>query len=160
MEVYLTKMAIKAYFRTAGLEPHPRESMETSIPAHEGHRSFIHDIITHQGLNYLNNPLDSIPPVRWWDRGYKVDLDSMDPKKEGNGTPDPALPGVSIFTDGSKAKDGTSTGAGIVFYKNGSPIIRNHQALFYVTRLHRSNSVFQTDIVELSVYKATAFKEF
>ena len=77
---------------------------------------------------------------------YTVDLDSMDPKKEGSGTPDPALPGVTIFTDGSKSKDNDRTGAGIVFYKDGAPIIKNNQALFYATRLHRSNSVFQTEV--------------
>ena len=63
LEVWLIKSAIKAYFRTSGLEPHSRESMYTATAAHMGHRAFIHDLITHQGLNYLGNPLDLIPPL-------------------------------------------------------------------------------------------------
>ena len=44
----------------------------------------------------------------------------MDPKNEDAGAHPQIVPGISVFTDGSK--DGNSTGAGIAFFLAGAPI--------------------------------------
>ena len=125
--------------------------MATATQAHVGHRSFINDIITHHGLNYLDNPMDSIPSIRVWDRVYKVDSYSMDPENNDAGVPALNEPGITVYTDGSKKED--KTGAGIVFYEAGTPIERKGQALFYASRLLGSNSVFQAEV--WAIKKAT-----
>ena len=57
-----------------------------------------------------------------WDRFYKVDLDSMNPKNVEAGIPVLNVPGILVFTDGSKEPKGhPKTGAGVVFYEGGIP---------------------------------------
>ena len=57
-ETHLIKLAIKAFFRTSGLEPHSREVMRTNIPQHEGHRTFIANIIGGLELEYIDRLLN------------------------------------------------------------------------------------------------------
>ena len=144
LEVWLIKTAIKAYFRTSGLEPHSRESMYTATAAHMGHRSFIHDLITHQGLNYLGNPLDSIPPFRVWERAYQVALSETESESLELVSPAFSVTGYRVFTDGSKEDD--RTGAGIILYEPGFPVTAEGPALTYSTKLLGDNSVFQTEV--------------
>ena len=144
MEVHLVELAMKAFFRTSGLEPHTREQMRTSVPQHEGHREFIASLIGGLDLHYIDRPLDPIPHVRMWDRQYTVDMDSMDPKNDRFGAPAQTVPGISVFTDGSK--DGHETGAGVAFFSAGAPIRRNGNDLTFRFKLQGKNSVFQTEV--------------
>ena len=66
------------------------------------------------GLNYIDVPMDSIPHTRMWNRAYTVDLKSMDMNNTNAGIPAPSVPGISVYTDGSKS--GHNTGAGIAFH--------------------------------------------
>ena len=117
--------------------------MQTAIPAHEGHRTFIHDLITHQGLNYLGNPLDSIPPTRIWDKTYKVFITDKDSGFSEVVSPTHSVTGLRVFTDGSQ--DNSKTGAAIVFFEDGSPVTAEGPALTYSSRLLSRNSVFQAE---------------
>merc|ERR1711923_377009 len=90
--------------------------------------------------------MDSITPVRVWDRGYRVDMESMNPDNGNAGIPALNEPGIAIYTDGSKDPKTEKTGAGIVFYEAGAPVTIKGQALFYATRLGSPNSVFQAEV--------------
>ena len=54
------------------------------------------------------------------------------------------MPGVIVFTDGSKKDD--NTGAGVVFYQAGVPVKVAGEELIYCYKLRDQNSVFQTEI--------------
>ena len=95
--------------------------MHTKTPAHEGHREFIANLIGGLGLDYIDRPMDSMPHQRMWDRGFEVDMDSMNPKNENAGIPAQNEPGIVVFTDGSKDTKTGKTGAAIVFHKNNRP---------------------------------------
>ena len=149
LEVFLYKTAMKAFFRTSGLEPYSRDEMRTKTPQHEGHRGFIQDMIEYHGLtSYLDSPLDSIPPVRRWERLYQVDMESMNPKNKNAGIPALDVPGVIVFTDGSKEDKRLphETGVGVVFYQAGVPVKVAGEELIYCYKLRDQNSVFQTEI--------------
>ena len=118
--------------------------MYTATEAHIGHRAFIHDLITHQGLNYLGNPLDSIPPCRVWDRVYQVALSEKESVELNIVSPVHSMTGIRVFTDGSK--ENGRTGAGIVFFEPGFPVTTEGPALTYSCRLSGDNSVFQTEV--------------
>ena len=154
LEVFLVKTAINSFFRTAGLEPFSRDEMKTTTPAHIGHRGFISSIVEECTLVYIDHPVDSIPPLRMWDRFYKVDMYSMDPKNVEAGIPVLNAPGIVVYTDGSKEPKGhPRTGAGVVFYEGGIPIEIAGQKLIHSYKLMGGNSVFQTEV--WAIKKAT-----
>ena len=80
MEVYLTKMATKAYFRTIQHAPFTNEQLATPIESHISHRSWVKNLIDSQNLSYLESPLDVVPLHRRWDRKFEVDISSMVPQ--------------------------------------------------------------------------------
>ena len=121
--------------------------MYTATAAHIGHRAFIHDLITHQGLNYLGNPLDSIPPCRVWDRSYQVALNEKESDELNIASPAHSVSGLRVFTDGSQ-EDGR-TGAGIVFYEPGFPVTAGGPALTYNCKLSGQTLYFNQKFGQL-----------
>ena len=74
MEVYLARMATKAYFRTMQHAPFQGEELATTVVSKISHRDWIKNRINDHGLNYLESPLDVVPLHRRWDRKFQVDL--------------------------------------------------------------------------------------
>ena len=134
------KTAIKAIFRTSGLEPHSRDMMKTKIPQHKGHREFIAELAESLEFNYIDRPMDSMPHVRMWERGYEVDVNSMDPRNELAGIPTLNVPGIVVFTDGSMDRTKQTTGAGVAFFTEGRPVHVAGKQLVFSYKLKGKNS--------------------
>ena len=115
VDVYLAKMATKAYFRTLQHAPFTRDELHTTIVSKISHRCWIRNLIEEHGLAYLECPLDVVPLHRRWDRKFEVDWHSMSPHNPSRGTPD--IRGFNIYTDGSK--DGRASGAGVAILDGG-----------------------------------------
>ena len=118
LEVYLAKMAVKAYFRTLQFAPFRSEQLATSVTSRVSHRNWIEKLITDQKLDHLRGPLDVVPLHRRWDRKFEVDYTGMHPDNPSRGTPD--IRGVNIYMDGSKDK--TSSGAGVAIIDGGQVV--------------------------------------
>ena len=107
---------------------------------------FLQNIIEECSLIYQDCIIDSITPIRMWDKEFIVDLDSMNPENTEAGIPVLNAPGTLVFTDGSKSKQNDKTGAGVVFYQGGVPVEITGTKLIYSFRLRDQNSVFQTEV--------------
>ena len=145
MEVHIAKTAVKAYYRTKGLAPFTQEEMRTNVPSHKGHRQIAEELIESNNLSHLMGPLDQVTPHRVWNKKYRVDMESMIKGRAGYGVPRKDVPGVMLFTDGSK--EGDKTGAGIALTRGGE-FLRNEKGepLVYCFRLRDSNTVYQTEM--------------
>jgi len=146
VEVYVKRMATKAYFRTLQHAPYTVEQMKTTVTSRISHRSWIHQLICDQGLDYLEGPLDEVPLHRRWDRKFRIDEHSMSLKNLHRGRPD--LRGVAIYTDGSKnSKGNTETGAGVAILDGGNLSIDSEGAeQIYSYHLGRQTTVFQSEL--------------
>ena len=155
IEVFVTKTALKAYFRTEGLAPHTKETMKTNIPSHKGHRQVLQEIIEGNAtehlcepiepLEHLLGPMDHITPKRLWVREFKVDTESMITGREGYGVPRFAEPGILTWTDGSKRKN--NIGVGIALTKNNKFMKGNGgDDLIFGFKLRDQNSVYQSEM--------------
>ena len=143
VEVYLQKMATKAYFRTMQHAPFTKEQMHTSVVSRRSHRSWISNLIIDQGLEYLEGPLDVVPLHRRWDRKFEVDTYSMSHKNPTRGIPD--IRGVNIYTDGSKNSD--SSGAGVVIREGGNTVHDSEgNERIYSYNLGKNTTVFQSEV--------------
>ena len=142
-EVYLAKMATKAYFRTLPFAPFRSEQLATSVTSRISHRTWIEKLISNQGLDYLKGPLDVVPLYRRWDRNFEVDYTSLHPDNPLRGTPDPR--GLNIYTDGSKDENGT--GAGVVVL-DGGQVSTTPQGTDrkYQYKLGNKTTVFQAEV--------------
>ena len=150
MEVYLAKMATKAYFRTVKHAPFTREQLETTVVSHVSHRTWIQKLIENQNLDYLESPLDEIPRYRRWDRLFEVDVHSMLPLKYNplRGIPD--TKGINLFTDGSKKN--LRTGAGVIVAIGDKPIKDSEgNEMKYNYHLAEKTTVFQSEIFALKM---------
>ena len=143
MEVYLAKMATKAYFRTLQFAPFQSEQLATSVTSRISHRNWIEKLISHQGLDHFKGPLDVVPLYRRWDRKFEVDYSSLHPDNPLRGTPD--VRGLHFYTDGSKNESGT--GAGVVIL-DGGQISTTPQGTerIYNYKLGKKTTVFQTEV--------------
>ena len=103
LEVFLTKMATKSYFRTLKHAPYTCEELATPIVSKISHRTWIKELIKDQNLDHLESPLDEVPLHRKWDKKFEVDVISMHKANPLRGIPD--LKGIGIYTDGSKDSD-------------------------------------------------------
>ena len=147
MEVYLAKMAVKGYFRTLKHAPFQSEQLATPIVSRISHRNWIKNLITSQGLGYLESTLDEVPLHRRWDRRFQVDISSMLPHNPCRGFPSTA--GLNIYTDGSKDKE--QTGAGVVILDNGEVLEVEGEELAHSYHLGRKTTVFQSEIFALKM---------
>ena len=144
LEIHLVKLAMRAFFRTSGLEPFTRDEMRTPVNSHTGHRNFITNIVEECNLIYQDCTVDLITPIRVWDKEYTVNLDSMNPENKDAGIPVLNAPGITVYTDGSQ-KEGR-TGAWVVFYHGGTLIEVEGAKLTYSFRLRDQTSVFQSEV--------------
>ena len=148
MEVYLTKMATKAYFRTIQHAPFTNEQLATTKESHISHRSWVKNLIDSQNLSYLESPLDVVPLHRRWDRKFEVDISSMMPQNPLRGVPD--IRGLNIFTDGSK--DHANTGSGVVVMDGGQVLkdVDNNE-MKYTYHLDKRTTVYQSELFALKM---------
>ena len=145
MEVHIAKTAVKAYFRTSGLAPFNKEEMRTNVPSHKGHRQVVEELIESNNLAHLLSLSDQVTPHRIWDKKFSIDMESMIKGREGSGVPKRNIPGVMVFTDGSKEEG--KTGVGIALTKGGKPMRdRAGQPLLYCFKLRDTNSAYQTEM--------------
>merc|ERR1712018_124268 len=86
-EVFLTRSATKAYFRTLQHAPFKSEQLATNIESKISHRNWIKNLLEEQGLSYLEGPLDVVPLHRRWDRKFEVDEFSMSFNNVARGYP-------------------------------------------------------------------------
>ena len=152
LEVYLTKMATKSYFRTIKHAPYTSEQLETSVESRTSHRTWIKKLINDYDLTHLESPLDEVPLHRRWDRKFEVDLCSMHPENPLRGVPDPK--GVNLFTDGSKDKGPNkgNTGAGVVVtIDNKVSIDTEGKEKIYKYHLEPKTTVFQSEVFALKM---------
>ena len=148
VEVHLAKMATKSYFRTLEQAPFTSEQLATPVISRISHRTWIKQLISDQGLDYLECPLDVVPLYRRWDHKFEVDYSSMMPKHPTRGVPD--IRGVNIFTDGSK--DGHRTGAAVVIRDGGQTCIDDEgNERSYQYHLGCNTTVFQTEMFALKM---------
>ena len=149
MKYHLLKTAAGSYMRTVQVAPFNKGEMQSSVPAKKGHRAWIEDFIEDFGLDYLHEPLDSVPLHRKWDRSFQVDMSSMDLSKATAGKPR-FLATLNAYTDGSKEKNRDSglekTGAGFVIMRGKKMLISNKKWAAFYYKLRDKNSVFQAEI--------------
>ena len=88
IEVFLAKMAMKAYFKTIQHALFSREQLATPIVSRISHWTCIQELIKVQNLEYTESPLDEVPLYMRWDRNFKTDVDSMHPANPSRGSPD------------------------------------------------------------------------
>ena len=143
VDVYLAKMATKAYFRTLQHAPFTRDELHTTIVSKISHRCWIRNLIEEHGLAYLECPLDVVPLHRRWDRKFEVDWHSMSPHNPSRGTPD--IRGFNIYTDGSK--DGRASGAGVAIL-DGGQVYYDYNGTRQVHSYHlgERTTVFQSEL--------------
>ena len=117
IKLHLLKMAAGSYMRTVQVAPFQRGETQSSVPARRGHRAWVEDFIEDFGLDYLYEPLDTVPLHRKWDKVFQVDMSSMNQSKATAGEPR-FLAVINAYTDGSKHKDRESgeerTGAAFI----------------------------------------------
>ena len=107
------------------------------------------------GQEVIGSQLDDIPEKFMWDRNYKVNFISMQPKKE-DGSPSnkygvPWLEGdVEMYSDGSKDEGGMTGGGCAPFLKvnGGYTFAENGGVTWRSFHLHRA-SVFQAEMYSL-----------
>ena len=143
MDVHLTRMGTKAYFRTLQHAPFTREQLSTPVQSRISHRCWIKNLIDDQGLSYLEGPLDVVPLHRRWEHNYEVDMTSLNPENPSRGIPD--IRGVNIFTDGSK--DNLNSGAGVVIMDGGQVSTDSQgEEQKYKYHLGPETTVFQAEV--------------
>ena len=159
MEMHVVKTALKAYFRTEGLAPHTKETMETDVPSHKGHRQVIREVVEEQALEHLLAPMDQIVPKRLWVREFKIDTESMIAGRAGYGIPNLAEPGIFAWTDGSKKTD-DFTGVGVAFTR-GNDFVRTRGGFPLVSsyKLMTTNSVYQSEMWAIRKAAQTMIEE-
>ena len=147
MKYHLLNTAARSYIRTLSVAPFNRQELHTHITTRISHRTWIEEFIGDFELNYLCDPLDSIPPVRKWIRGYMVDMYSMSMSNPSAGKPR-FLADINAYTDGSKEPDSDPerTGAGIVLMRGKKMLRLNKKWASYRYKLLAKNTVFQAEI--------------
>ena len=135
--ILILQEASMAYLRTKNVVKLPRETMKvTGKPNLKGHRQVIEEFM--QKIGYVDQDTDNIPDQFSWNKPFASKID-----KEGIPNWDDD---VHIYTDGSKADDG-STGAAYVVYDTAQNEL--HYKNYY---LGQCISVFQSEIY--AIYKA------
>ena len=147
IKYHLLDTAARSYIRTMGVAPFNSQEMHTPITSRVSHRTWIEEFIGDFDLDYLCDPLDSIPPVRKWNKCYMVDMQSMSLSSPSAGKPR-YLADIDAYTDGSKDPDPEKerTGAGIVLMRGKKMLILNKRWAAYKYKLLAKNTVFQAEI--------------
>ena len=149
MKYHLLKTAAGSYMRTVQVAPFSREEMRTSVTTRRSHRTWIEDFIGDFGLDYLCEPLDTVPLHRRWDKVFQVDMSSMDLSKATAGKPRFSAD-LDAYTDGSKTEDPNlqhvSTGAGYVLMRKEKMLISNQRWVARDFKLDAKITVFQAEI--------------
>ena len=149
IKYHLLKTAAGSYMRTVQVAPFSREEMRTSVTARKSHRTWIEEFIGDFDLDYLCEPLDTVPLHRRWDKVFQVDMSSMNLSKAAAGTPR-FLADLDAYTDGSQTDDPNlgqvSTGAGYVLMRGKKMLISNQGWAARDFKLDAKNTVFQAEI--------------
>ena len=116
LPLHLREQAALSYIRTRGFEKFPENEMIANTVELSGHRYQIRQFMHSIGADFTDVNLDDITRKYIWERLYKVDQESMDPKnKRKYGIPK-CDSDCNIYTDGSKQADGFA-GAGMTVWK-------------------------------------------
>ena len=149
MKYHLLKTAAGSYMRTVQVAPFSREELRTSVTTRKSHRTWIEDFIGDFGLDYLCEPLDTVPLHRRWDKVFQVDMSSMNLSKATAGKPRFSAD-LDAYTDGSKTEDPNlehvSTGAGYVLMRKEKMLISNQRWVARDFKLDAKITVFQAEI--------------
>ena len=163
MKYHLLSSAVKSYIRTICVAPYERHELHTNTFNRVSHRTWLEEFIGDFELNYLCDPLDSVPLHRKWTRTFMVDMTSMSKSNPLAGKPR-FLANIDAFTDGSKDRDLDSetekTGAGIVIMKGKKMLILGKRWAAFKYKLLDKNSVFQAELFAIKKLCELVLEQF
>ena len=149
IKYHLLKTAAGSYMRTVQVAPFKREEMQTNVTARKSHRTWVEEFVEDFGLDYLYEPLDTVPLHRKWDKAFHVDMSSMSQSNAMAGKPR-FLADINAYTDGSQDRNKDTgqqkTGAGIVIMRGKKMLISNKRWAAFKYKLLDKNTVFQAEV--------------